>query len=97
VADFIPLTLAQFAPLVMTGVFAMLGQYAITMAFTHAPARDISIFDYMEIIYVALISFALFGEIPDGWSLCGYLTVTGAAVAMYLYDKRKSSHMPTTG
>lgn len=89
--DFAPMTLGQALTLLLTGLFAAGGQFAITAAYTYAPAKKISIFDYSQIIFAAILGFALFGEIPDGYSFIGYTLVIAASLTMFLYNCRKET------
>lgn len=72
VFHFTPMTVKQFAILMMAGLFAAGGQFTITAAYTYAPAGKISIFDYSQIIFATLLGFFLFGEVPDKYSFTGY-------------------------
>ena len=46
ILNFHPMTMKQLAFLLLAGTSAAGGQLAITAAYQHAPARDISVFDY---------------------------------------------------
>lgn len=87
--DFHPMTLRQFLFLMGAGIAATGGQFSITAAYTHAPAREVSVYDYSQIIFAALFGFLLFGDRPDGWSFLGYAMIITAAVVMYFYNNRK--------
>ena len=63
---------AQLLWLLLCGVFAACGQFSITAAYTFAPAREISVYDYSQIIFSALLGFFIFGQVPDGLSFLGY-------------------------
>lgn len=89
--DFAPMTLRQILALLLTGLFAAGGQFAITAAYTYAPAKKISIFDYSQIIFAAVLGFALFGEIPDRYSFLGYALVIAASLMMFLYNCRQEA------
>ena len=79
------MTLQQFLCLIMAGSCAAGGQLSITAAYQHAPARDISVFDYSQVVYAAVFGFLIFGEIPDVWSFVGYVIIIGTAfVKWYL-------------
>ncbi len=91
VMDFALMTLGQTMTLLLTGLFAAGGQFAITAAYTYAPAKKISIFDYSQIIFAAILGFALFGEIPDRYSFIGYALVIGASLMMFLYNCRREA------
>ena len=76
-----PMTLSQLLFLILAGCSAACGQLSITTAYQNAPARDISVFDYSQIVYAALFGLFLFGEVPDAWSLVGYIIIIGTAFA----------------
>lgn len=82
-----PMTLLQFVHLIMAGIFASLGQFGITFAYKYAPAREISIFDYTNIIFSALISLCLFGVLPDLLSVIGYIIIFFASLYMFIFNK----------
>ena len=73
------------------GVAAAGGQFAITAAYYHAPAREISVYDYSQIIFSAIIGFALFHQIPDRYSVLGYVIIIGMAVWMFFYNQRRDA------
>ena len=78
--SFQPMEPRQWVFLLLTGCAAAGGQLSITAAYRYAPAKEISVFDYSQIVYAALWGFFLFGEIPDLWSILGYVIIIGAAV-----------------
>ncbi len=87
--DFRPMSLQQLSFLLLAGLAASGGQFAITAAYSHAPAREISVFDYTQVLFSALLGFFLFGQIPDGWSLLGYIIICGISVAMFFYQSKE--------
>lgn len=83
--DFHPMEVWQWAALIMAGVAAMGGQLNITAAYTYAPAKEISVFDYSQIIFAAALGFFFFGQVPDLYSVLGYVLIIGAAVGRWWY------------
>ena len=83
-----PMTPAQFLILLAAGLCGAGGQFSITRAYYYAPAREISVYDYCQVLFAALWGFFLFGQVPDLMSLLGYAVITGAAILMYLYNNR---------
>ena len=79
-AQFQPMTVRQFLCLLATGFSAMGGQLCVTKAYTYAPAKEISVFDYSQVIFAALLGALFLGEYPDGVSFLGYAVIIGAAV-----------------
>lgn len=88
IAVYTPMSLEQLFYLIMAGVFATIGQFGITIAYKYAPAREISIFDYTNIVFSAIISFALFNDLPDKLSLIGYIIIFAASYSMFAYNKK---------
>ena len=84
-----PMTARQFLFLVLAGSSAAIAQLSVTAAYQHAPARDISVFDYSQVVYAAMFGFILWGEIPDAWSFLGYAIIIGTAFGKwYLMTRR---------
>ena len=87
-ASYTPMTSTQLLYLILAGIFASIGQFGITIAYKYAPAKEISIFDYSNIIFSAIISLILFGVLPDYLSFIGYIIIFAASFYMYLYNKK---------
>lgn len=81
------MTLTQLTYLILAGVFATIGQFGITLAYRYAPAKEISIFDYSNIIFSALISLVIFNQVPDLLSILGYVIIFSASLYMFIYNK----------
>ena len=88
--DYHPMTLVQIGMLLLAGLSAAGGQFSITAAYCYAPAKEISVYDYSQIIFSSLLGFLVFGQVPDAWSWLGYGIILVMAVLMFLYNKRKS-------
>ena len=86
ITGFVPMSAKQLACLLMAGVMASVGQLNVTAAYTYAPAREISVFDYSQVVFAALLGFLFFGEMPDTWSFIGYLIIIGTAVLKWYYN-----------
>lgn len=88
IINYAPMTPLQLFYLILAGVFATLGQFAITLAYRYAPAREISIFDYSNIIFSAIISMVIFNQVPDVWSALGYVIIFLASFYMFIFNKK---------
>lgn len=91
IANYAPMTLTQVGVLLLAGLFAAGGQFSITAAYTYAPARKISIFDYSQVIFATILGFLLFQEIPDVYSFVGYGLIILASFCMFLYNRREQA------
>lgn len=49
-----PMTIIQLGYLLMAGLCATGGQFSVTAAYTHSPARELSVYDYSQIVFAAL-------------------------------------------
>ena len=85
-----PMTLQQLMFLLLAGLAAAGGQFSITAAYANAPAREISVFDYSQIVFSALLGFIFLQQIPDMLSVVGYFIICGTSVAMFFYNKRET-------
>ncbi len=87
-----PMRLIQLILLLLAGISAACGQLCITAAYFHAPAKEISIYDYSQIIFSAFLGFAVFQQVPDHLSWIGYIIICTMAFLMYWYNTNTSRH-----
>lgn len=85
-----PMTASQWTYLLLAGVFATIGQFGITLAYKFAPAKDISIFTYSTVFFTTILSFTVFGEGPDVYSLIGYMIILGGMGYMFFEGRKKT-------
>lgn len=83
IADPHPMSAWQWTCLILAGVFAAMGQFGITSAYKCAPARDISVFDYTQVIFAAMWGILFLGEVPSVMSIIGYVIIIGTAVVRW--------------
>ena len=86
-----PMRAKQLLYLMLAGVFACIGQIGITKAYVCAPAKEISVYDYAQVLFAAILGFVVFGDKPDALSVLGYVLICGAGVGMYFYNNRKKA------
>lgn len=58
---------------IFIGVASTVGQWIVVLAFRYADASVLAPFSYTQLLWVSILGFLVFGELPDVW------TVTGAA------------------
>ena len=80
VVNYVPMTWSQWLSLILAGVSASLGQFSITTAYKYAPAKEISVFDYTQVIFAALLGIIFLGEFPQLLSIIGYAVIIGVAI-----------------
>jgi len=79
----------QLFYLLATGVCAAGGQFAITSAYKYAPANEVSIYSYLNIIFAVIIGFFIWGELPDTLSIIGGILIIGVGVINFMYNQKK--------
>lgn len=87
--DYHPMTGYQLLSLMGAGLAAAGGQFSITAAYTKAPAKEISVYDYSQIIFATILGFFLFGDVPDIYSVIGYVIIIAMAVLMFFYNTKR--------
>ena len=80
--SFDPMTFAQVLALLGAGAGAALGQFGVTLAYRFAAPREIAVFDYSNIIFTAIFGLLLFGQVPDAFSIAGFVLILSAAWTM---------------
>lgn len=83
--------LADAPAILGVGVFALLGQYAITRAIAVADARVVQPFDFSRLITAAILGWVFFGEASDIYTWAGALVIFGASYYVIVFE-RKGGH-----
>lgn len=87
---YVPMKPIQLLYLILAGVCASGGQFAITAAYANAPASEISIYDYTIVIFASIWSFLLWQDVPDVLSVMGYVIIFGSSLLMFLYNSKRA-------
>jgi drug/metabolite transporter (DMT)-like permease len=77
----------QWAVLAFTGFCGSLGHYLLIAAYRITPASLLAPFSYTQIIWMMLLGFVLFGNIPDIWTVVGGVVVV--ASGLYVLRREK--------
>ncbi len=87
--DYQPINTHQLLMLLCAGLAATGGQFSITAAYTHAPAKEISIYDYSQILFAAILGYVFLDQIPDRASVLGYMIIFAASLIMFLRNNQE--------
>lgn len=90
--DYHSMTGIQFVYLIAAGISAAVGQISITAAYSKAPAKEISVFDYSNVIFSAILGCIFLGQYPDVYSIIGYIIIIGAAILKWFHNNRKENN-----
>lgn len=82
------MSIIQLFILLLAGLSAAGGQFSITAAYCYAPAKELSVYDYSQVVFSAFLGWVVFGQIPDKYSWLGYITICTIAIFMYLHVKK---------
>lgn len=88
--DYHPMTATQLGILMLAGLSAAAAQFAVTSAYRFAPAKELSVYDYSQVLFSAVLGFFLFHQVPDALSWLGYLVIFATALAMFFYNTRSA-------
>jgi drug/metabolite transporter (DMT)-like permease len=67
------------------GLTSTAGQWIVVLAFRYADASVLAPFSYIQLLWVTLLGFLIFGEVPDVWTVVG----AGVIVASGLYTAHR--------
>ena len=88
IVNYEPMSLYQLVMLLLAGVSAAGGQFMITLAYKNAPSKEISVYDFSQLIFSAGLGFVLFSQVPDLYSVIGYVIIILMAVLSFLYNNK---------
>jgi drug/metabolite transporter (DMT)-like permease len=76
--------------LFLLGLFAGLAHWLIITAFLIAPASLLTPFTYLQMIWATLLGYAVFGQLPDGWSAAGMAIIVGSGRMLARQERRRA-------
>ena len=85
--DYKVMTMYQLSMLIWAGASATIGQYGVTFAYKYAAAKNISVFDYSQVLFSGILGFIFFNELPDLQSLIGYIIVISIGIILVKKSK----------
>lgn len=87
ILDYRTMTYYQLSMLILAGISATIGQYGVTFAYKFAAAKNISVFDYSQVLFSGIFGYMFFEEFPDFQSLIGYIIVISVGIVLVLRSK----------
>jgi drug/metabolite transporter (DMT)-like permease len=78
----------------LMGLCGCVGHWLLIEAHRLTPASVLAPFVYTQIIWMILLGFIVFGDVPDGWTLLGGAIVI--ASGLYVYARERSLGRPAT-
>ena len=74
--------------MVALGVFGGLGHFLLILAHQVAPASLLAPFYYTQIAFSVAIGYAVFGDVPDRWTIVGALVVLASGLYLIYREHR---------
>lgn len=86
--NFVVPNVQELILLILTGLFASVGQFMVTLAYKYGKPSEVAIYNYTSIIFAIFVGYVIWKEVPDMWSIIGSIVLIGTGVNLYL-QKRK--------
>jgi len=65
---------------VLVGVASTAGQWIVVLAFRYADASVLAPFSYTQLLWVSILGFLVFGEVPDVWTVTGAIFIVASGL-----------------
>jgi drug/metabolite transporter (DMT)-like permease len=65
---------------VFIGVASTAGQWIVVLAFRYADASVLAPFSYTQLLWVSILGFLVFGELPDIWTVTGAIFIVASGL-----------------
>ena len=62
------------------GIAATTGHWIVVLAFRYADASVLAPFSYSQLVWVTLLGFAMFSEVPDVWTIAGAAVIIASGL-----------------
>ncbi len=82
------------ALMMVTGVFGTLGHYLLIAGHRLAPASVLSPFIYTQLVWVIILGYAVFGDVPNHWTMAGAATVVASGLYLLHRERRRGVDSP---
>ena len=76
--------------LIAAGAFAGLGHAVLTEAYRFQEASKVTPLAYSQIVYITIISWVLFEELPDMWTIAGTGLIVAAGLFIWIREQQAS-------
>jgi drug/metabolite transporter (DMT)-like permease len=73
---------------VLLGVTATLALWLLIQAMRHAPPALVAPMDYVRLVWITLLGYFIFGELPDRITVCGIVLIVASGIYMLKQGRR---------
>lgn len=79
---------------VAVGFASTLGQWIVVLAFRYADASALAPFSYVQLVWVTILGYLVFGEIPDLWTFVGAAVIIGSGIYIAHRERLRRKQPP---
>jgi drug/metabolite transporter (DMT)-like permease len=65
---------------ILIGIASTAGQWIVVLAFRYADASVLAPFSYSQLLWVSILGFWVFGEVPDVWTITGAIFIVASGL-----------------
>jgi drug/metabolite transporter (DMT)-like permease len=87
--QFVPPTAMQLGLSIGQGVLSSLGQWLVILALRFTPVSTLAPYSYMQLLWMTIAGFLVFGVLPDGWTLVGAAIIAGSGIFIAQRERRR--------
>jgi drug/metabolite transporter (DMT)-like permease len=77
--------------MVLMGIGGSLSHLCLVLAFARAPATLLAPFGYVQLVWVTILGYVFFGDIPDAPTLLGAAVIVGSGLYVFHRQRRLKS------
>ncbi len=89
IGNFVPLMGMNLLYITLGSICATGAQLSITKAYALAPSKEISIYEYFQVVFAGVLGLFIFNSIPDKYSILGYSIIILASFLLYRVNNPK--------
>ncbi len=89
IGNFVPLTGMSLVYVTLGSLCATGAQLSLTKAYRLAPSKEISIYEYFQVVFAGILGLVLFNAVPDTYNLLGYSIIVLASYLLYKANNPK--------
>jgi drug/metabolite transporter (DMT)-like permease len=92
-----PASMTAWILVILIGTLGMIGHSFLTNAHRHAEASVLAPTVYSQVIYIAVLSWLVFGQSPDQKTLIGTLIIVASGLFIWFRERQvEAQNLPVT-
>ena len=80
--------------MIVISLMGAIAHYALIKALDYAEAGAVQPYAYTLLVWVTILGFVLFGDVPDFWTILGTAIVVASGLYTWHHDRKISAAMP---